>query len=945
MAIGLLTLLIASGAAASGVHVSSAPLAAHLPTVSRAPRPQAASYGAVNGTEVLANASYFPGNFIADQAPGDYSPAYDASNGDIYLADSGTDNVSVVSTASNKVVDNIPTPTFSFADTAPSGIALDTTNGDLYVTLDSGLEDVLVVDPANQSVIGRIPVPWDATAIAYDAVDGQIFVAGTPTGSTGALVAINPTTEKVLATDVVGNDPVSITVDSTSGNLIVVNQESTNLSMVSGSTDAVTGTITLPPQLVFGTNTTVYPAQACFDAALNEYYLADGLYSGNVTVLDATTGALVTNITTGSTGEGPIGTDPEWAVCDPTNHEVYVADSLLNEVVEIDPATNTVVGNVSVAYAPTTLTLASGTNQLYTTNSYGNMTVISPTTLAVTGGLLLSTYPFWLSVDSTSGEVFTSTSEDGVEAVQAFNPITHAVTTFPTIVGAAGPTIYDPASGEVVVSTYLLETLVNTQAGVTFINPASDTIGATVNLSAGVNGFAYDSANHLVYATLAQGYSNLIGINSAGAIVSTASLGSSTGVLLFDPVNDDLYIGTGYGSTENLTVFDPTTASVVANISMGDLPEGLTFDPHNQEVFASGLFLTTTTEGLAVVNTTTNTIVGSVSTGYGPVAYDSQTGDVYVTDGGNNGVDVVNATTDAVLGTITVGVAPWGIATSVNGTSIYVANEGGASVSVLGAKAQPTYDLTFEQSTLPTGTSWSVTLNGTVHSSTSGAISFTEPAGKYSYTVTPISGYTASPRSGNETLSTGDLTVTITFTANATVALTSVSVTPATQALQRNGTVVLTAIPTCTDPCPSGIAYVWTFSPALGTLNVTSGTVVKFTAGVETGTVTVTVNATFGSVTKQAEAVLTISGSGSGGNGSTPSGGGSLLLYGAIIVILIVVVVAVVLLLKAKGRRGPGSAPPTAPSPPTVAVQVAPPPPPTPPPPTGTPAAPPPPPA
>ncbi len=58
------------------------------------------------------------------------------------------------------------------------------------------------------------------------------------------------------------------------------------------------------------------------------------------------------------------------------------------------------------------------------------------------------------------------------------------------------------------------------------------------------------------------------------------------------------------------------------------------------------------------------------------------------------------------------------------------------------------YAVTFTESGLASGTSWSVTFNGNTQSSTGTSTSFSVPDGSYSYTVGTVSGYTASPSSG-----------------------------------------------------------------------------------------------------------------------------------------------------------------------------------------------------
>ena len=74
------------------------------------------------------------------------------------------------------------------------------------------------------------------------------------------------------------------------------------------------------------------------------------------------------------------------------------------------------------------------------------------------------------------------------------------------------------------------------------------------------------------------------------------------------------------------------------------------------------------------------------------------------------------------------------------------------------------YSITFTESGLPSGTSWSVILNGTKESSTTDTIAFTEPNGTYSYTVNNVSGYSVSPSSGSIKFSGSNFNEAVTFT-------------------------------------------------------------------------------------------------------------------------------------------------------------------------------------
>ncbi|MEM4100990.1 MAG: hypothetical protein QXI08_06045, partial [Thermoplasmata archaeon] len=92
------------------------------------------------------------------------------------------------------------------------------------------------------------------------------------------------------------------------------------------------------------------------------------------------------------------------------------------------------------------------------------------------------------------------------------------------------------------------------------------------------------------------------------------------------------------------------------------------------------------------------------------------------------------------------------------------------TIGYRGISSTPTtYTVTFTESGLPSGTSWSVTFNGNTKSSTTNTISFTGIAnGTYSYSVGAVSGYTASPSSGTITVNGANVNQAITFTASST---------------------------------------------------------------------------------------------------------------------------------------------------------------------------------
>jgi hypothetical protein len=75
-----------------------------------------------------------------------------------------------------------------------------------------------------------------------------------------------------------------------------------------------------------------------------------------------------------------------------------------------------------------------------------------------------------------------------------------------------------------------------------------------------------------------------------------------------------------------------------------------------------------------------------------------------------------------------------------------------------------TYSVSFTETGLPPGASWSVTLNGVTRTSTSSTITFSDPNGTYGYTVGAVSGCQRTPSSGSVSVNGTAIAVTVKFT-------------------------------------------------------------------------------------------------------------------------------------------------------------------------------------
>src|SRR5713226_1961056 len=110
---------------------------------------------AVSGIVSVANADSVIANIPVGSGPGGI--AFDAANGNLYVANNHDNTVSVISGQTNTVI-GIPIP----VGNGPFGIAFDSANGNLYVTnfkdTNNGGNTVSVISGQTNTVIGS-PIP------------------------------------------------------------------------------------------------------------------------------------------------------------------------------------------------------------------------------------------------------------------------------------------------------------------------------------------------------------------------------------------------------------------------------------------------------------------------------------------------------------------------------------------------------------------------------------------------------------------------------------------------------------------------------------------------------------------------------------------------------------------------------------------------------------------
>jgi hypothetical protein len=159
------------------------------------------------------------------------------------------------------------------------------------------------------------------------------------------------------------------------------------------------------------------------------------------------------------------------------------------------------------------------------------------------------------------------------------------------------------------------------------------------------------------------------------------------------------------------------------------------------------------------------------------------------------------------------------------------------------------YPVTFSESGLPSGTSWTAILNGSMNSSSTSTIGFLEPNGTYTWTLGTVSGWTTTDFGGMVTVHGGGAVVDVNWTQVVyTVKFVETGLPASTEwFVTLNGTLLSNTAPSIKTSEPNGsYQYVvgsihgWLASPLNGTVSVVGGNVTVSVTWTELFTVTFT---------------------------------------------------------------------------------------------------------
>lgn len=556
------------------------------------------------------------------------------------------------------------------------------------------------IPPANTGT--GIPVGKGPAGVLYDPLDQQVFVAnfasGNPgNGSPGNISVLDGTTYHPASSPIsVGLNPVALSLNTSNDTIFVANLGSNNLTVVDGGTNRV-----LVRDIPTGHN----PIALAYDSKNGFTYVVNWL-SDNVTVVTHTNLSRLPNGTiTWVPGPSiPVGVRPVGIAYDDRNGLLYVANygswTVNNSatITVINGTTNQVQGPpISVPTQPTAVSYDPVNGRVYVESFIcnlvvGNLTVIDPANRTVDRSAIPvgnqcppTIYPI-SAMALASDTNFLYVPNEGSGNLSVINLANEKVVVPSEGAGSAPDgAAYDVLTGQVLVSNFGSDNLTAVQAS------RAGSLNIVRFIESGL-----PAGSSLTLAISNSNYGNQ-SASGQGSEVEFSLLNGSYQYLV-SPVAGywTNYRGTVLvqGASVNRTVvFAPFTYRI-SFIETG-LPDGILWG-----VRIDGVTATSSSPGELSLSEPNGTYSYTVSPNPGYMA--SWTGIVYV-----------NASADAV--------------------TVHF--------------SQVKYTLTFEESGLPKGTDWGLTVGNLSAVSDRSNLTVELPNGTYLFVVTPVAGYTVNSSS------------------------------------------------------------------------------------------------------------------------------------------------------------------------------------------------------
>lgn len=300
-----------------------------------------------------------------------------------YVANLGSNNVSVINTSSNTVSATIN------VGSQPNGVAITPDGTRAYVANGGG--EVWVLATGGNTVAAKVALGGYPTAVAITPDGTRAYVTR---DNSNNVSVIDTSTNTVSATIPVGAQPsgIAITLDGTRA--YVTNVGSGSVSVIAISSNSVIATISLGAVGPLGIAITPDGSRA---------YVVDGL--GNVSVMATASNSVISTVTFPQVGSCPFS-----IAITPDGARVYVASFSSNSVVVIATSNNAVMGTVNIQGFPQGIAITPDGKFAYVTTSStetgvgnGSVSVIDTSSNSVVATVGVGSNPYGLAFKTGAG--------------------------------------------------------------------------------------------------------------------------------------------------------------------------------------------------------------------------------------------------------------------------------------------------------------------------------------------------------------------------------------------------------------------------------------------------------------------------------------------------------------------------------------------------------------
>lgn len=219
---------------------------------------------------------------------------------------------------------------------------------------------------------------------------------------------------------------------------------------------------------------------------------------------------------------------------------------------------------------------------------------------------------------------------------------------------------------------------------ITVINTSTNTVADNIFLGNGGSGAdAIDispDGSKLYYSGIGNGLADTLFVVSTAANTVDAKIVLPPGIegIAVSPDGSKVFVA----DSRNVVVIDAATNTIATTINVGATQlYGIEVSPDGFKVYAADL----NQHKVFVINTATNTVLTSVTTGSGTgsyplgVAVSPDGSKVYASNLSINSVAVINAVTNTLIDTIPIGIGSYGLDVTPDGSKLYVTNKIGST--------------------------------------------------------------------------------------------------------------------------------------------------------------------------------------------------------------------------------------------------------------------------